>query len=224
MDDKLLRKVAARADDGAAAQRDQLQRFDWLLAALDVFVSEGIDEVRITRLADDLGVTRGSFYWHFTNRDDLIDALVDYWREKNTPAIVNAVKDSPSLDDGILGFFETCVDADLFDPRLDLAIREWARRSPDIRTELDRADEIRITTIKDFFERFGYSMPQAFIRARVMYFAQIGFYALDVKDTLDVRLSYIDAYFESFTGRNLDPAKGRRFQRRMSERFGLELP
>ncbi len=84
-DTSLLKAVAARG--APTTDRKQLQRFDWLQRALTVFVSEGIDAVRITRLADDLGVTRGSFYWHFENREDLIDALVSYWKDKNTAAI-----------------------------------------------------------------------------------------------------------------------------------------
>ena len=155
-DQTLLRAVA---DRGTTPQdRNQLQRFDWLLKALEIFVSEGIDAVRITRLADELGVTRGSFYWHFGNRDDLINALVDYWRDKNTHAIVDAVENAQSLGDGIFRFFGTCLDPGLFDPRLDLAIREWSRRAENIRTEMDAADNTRIDSITDFFKRFDYPM------------------------------------------------------------------
>ncbi len=202
-DNTLLKAVADRGT--TAPERNQLQRFDWLLAALEIFVAEGTDAVRITRLADDLGVTRGSFYWHFTNREDLIDTLVTYWRDKNTRAIVSAMENATSLSDGIFRLFETCLDTDLFDSRLDLAIREWARRSDVIRTALDDADTTRVQSITDFFTRFGYPMPQAFIRARVIYFSQIGFYALDVKEPLSTRLSYTEAYFESFTGKHLEP-------------------
>ena len=185
-----------------------------------MFVTEGIDEVRITRLADDLDVTRGSFYWHFSNRDDLLDALVDYWKAKNTPAIIASTDNADSLDAGIFQFFETCIDAQQFDSRLDLAIREWARRSKSIRKALDEADHARVQAFTEFFQRFGYPMPQAFIRARVIYFAQIGFYALDVDEPMDVRTGYTEAYFESFTGRAMDPEEGRRFQQRVMEKFG----
>ena len=129
-DARLLKAVASR--DRKIQDRNQLGRFDWLESALGVFVSEGIDSVRITRLADDLGVTRGSFYWHFKNREDLVDALVAFWREKNTPGMIDSVTHASSLHQGIFDFFETTIDDNRFDPRLDLAIREWARRSPNI--------------------------------------------------------------------------------------------
>ena len=98
-DASLLEEIANRGI--MSPERKQLQRIDWLLKALDIFVAEGIDAVRITRLAEDLGVTRGSFYWHFENREDLIAALVSYWKDKNTSAITESVANAANLADGI---------------------------------------------------------------------------------------------------------------------------
>ncbi len=220
-DTALLRQVAEKGN--IASERKQLQRFDWLLKALEIFVEEGIDAVRITRLADELGVTRGSFYWHFSNREELIEALVDYWKSRNTDAIVGSVKKARSLSDGIFRFFDTCLDDSLFDPRLDLAIREWARRSEEIRQQLDAADEARVQALTEFYQRFGYPMPEAFIRARVIYFAQIGFYALDVHEDLETRLSYTEAYFLSFTGKELDPETAEKFHLHVRQVYGDKL-
>ena len=218
MDNQALLKTVA--DKGlVTAERNQLQRFDWLLVALELFITEGIDAVRITRLANELGVTRGSFYWHFTNRDDLIDSLVAYWRDKNTSVIVEAVSSATSLSDGIFNFFDTCVDSNQFDPRLDLAIREWARRSEDIRQQIDLADETRLKAITSLFSRYAYPMPEAFIRARVIYFAQIGFYALDVRESLSTRLSYTEAYYECFTGKTLSPTLADSFRKRINDKY-----
>jgi len=222
VDQSLLRKVAEESHPDSN-QRNQLQRFDWLSAALKVFVTEGIDEVRITRLAGDLNVTRGSFYWHFNSREDLVNALVEYWKEKNTRAITQSFNNVTNFEDGICQFFETCVDTDRFDPRLDLAIREWARRSKEIRRALDLADQARIEAITNYFSRFGFAMPNAFIRARVLYFAQIGFYALEVNELLEVRLGYTKDYFECFTGRKMSKNKQQQFIDHMQEKFGEEI-
>ena len=220
-DKALLRLVAERGN--SLAERKQLQRFDWLLKALEIFIAEGIDAVRITRLADELNVSRGSFYWHFSNREDLIAALVDYWKNRNTNAIVDSVANTGNLSDGIFQFFETCLDTELFDPRLDLAIREWARRSPEIREQLDAADETRVQAIADFYQRCGYPMPEAFIRARVIYFAQIGFYALDVHEDLETRLSYTDAYYLSFTGKALQAKRAEAFKQHVRQKYENKL-
>ena len=217
MDDDLLRSVAERAV--SSPERVQLQRLDWIAKALEIFVGEGIDAVRIMRLAGELEVTRGSFYWHFANRAELVDALVKYWQAKNTPAIVEAVAAARSLADGVLRFFEACVDPQQFDPRLDLAVREWARRSPPIRAQMEEADNARIEALKELFRRFGYAHPDSFIRARVIYFAQIGFYALDVKEPMKTRLGYLESYFTAFTGRRLSHLEAEAFRGRLLDEF-----
>lgn len=221
-DTQLLQEVAERG--APIPGRKQFQRFDWLQQALDVFVSAGIDAVRITRLADDLGVTRGSFYWHFENREDLIDALVGYWKDKNTAAIIRSVEQAADLEDGIFGYFETCVDAAHFDPRLDLAIREWSRRSRPIRELVDREDAARIGALQDFFTRFDYPLPDALIRARVLYYSQIGFYALEIEETLTTRLNYTESYFECFTGKRLDPRRAEAFKQYIFDTYGDHSP
>jgi len=221
-DASLLRAVAERGTHNT--ERGQLQRFDWLQRALEIFVAEGIDAVRITRLAEDLHVTRGSFYWHFTNREDLIDALVSYWKDKNTEAITNSVNQAASLAEGIFRFFETCIDAALFDPRLDLALREWARRSATIRGLVDLEDDARIEALKKFYLHFGYKLPQALIRARVLYYSQIGFYALEVQEPLQTRLGYTEAYFEAFTGKLLETREADKFRQYIIDTYGDKLP
>jgi len=217
-DTNLLRAVAERGI--TSTERNQLQRFDWLRKALDTFVEEGIDSIRITRLADDLGVTRGSFYWHFQNREDLIDSLVSFWKDKNTAAITGSVAQASSLADGILRFFETCIDNSQFDTRLDLALREWSRRSSTIRALLDGEDEARIEALRQFYLRFDYPMPQALIRARVLYYSQIGFYALGTHESLDTRLSYTEAYFEAFTGQQLTAHESADFRNHILDNYG----
>jgi AcrR family transcriptional regulator len=217
-DTRLLRAVAERG--ASIPQRSQLQRFDWLQQALEIFVDEGIDAVRITRLADDLGVTRGSFYWHFRNRKDLLDSLVSYWKDKNTAAITESMAQASSLANGIFSFFETCIDAALFDPRLDLALREWARRSPAIHALVDAEDATRVEALRQFYLRFEYPLPQALIRARVLYYSQIGFYALGTRESLQTRLQYTEAYFEAFTGQQLTQREAEDFRGYILDKYG----
>jgi AcrR family transcriptional regulator len=217
-DTRLLRTVAERGV--STPPRSQLQRFDWLQQALEIFIDEGIDAIRITRLADDLGVTRGSFYWHFQNREDLLDSLVSYWKDKNTAAITESMAQASSLANGIFRFFETCIDAALFDPRLDLALREWARRSPAIHALVDAEDTTRVEALRQFYLRFDYSMPQALIRARVLYYSQIGFYALGTRESLQTRLQYTEAYFEAFTGQQLTRRETEDFRGYILDKYG----
>ena len=69
----------------------RLSRDDWLAAALEVLYDEGVGNVSIVRIARDLGVTRGSFYWHFKDRHDLLRSLLDFWVHSQTEAILEKV-------------------------------------------------------------------------------------------------------------------------------------
>lgn len=198
----LIARVAGQDREGGDAP-SRLGRTEWLSAALRLFIEEGIGALRITRLAEELSVTRGSFYWHFKDRGELLAAITAFWKRKNTAAVVTAVEEARSLSDGVLRLFDAWVDPDSFDPRLDIAMREWARRSDAIRAAVEAADARRIDAITAFYRRFGYPMPDAFIRARVIYFTQLGYYALEVQEPMTERLGYLEAYYESFTGRRL---------------------
>ena len=71
----------------AKKKAKRLSREDWGEAALEVLYSEGVGKVSIVRIARDLGVTSGSFYWHFKDRNDLLRSLLDFWVHAQTEAI-----------------------------------------------------------------------------------------------------------------------------------------
>ncbi|MEL7282204.1 MAG: TetR/AcrR family transcriptional regulator [Pseudomonadota bacterium] len=189
-------------------RQPRLTAAHWIEEALRTLVTRGIDGVQITALARALKVTRGSFYWHFDTRDDLLAALINEWRARNTNVIVDAIADAPTLDEGILELFAVWVDHTRFDPDLDSAVRAWAKHDATLSQIMTAEDDARINAIAAFFERFGYAGKEAFIRARVIYLTQISFYALgiDASESVETRLGYLEAYFQSFTGRDIDPA------------------
>ncbi len=184
-----------------------LCRRDWVEMGLRLLVDEGIDAVKITRLAQALGVTRGSFYWHFKDRADLLDQLLDHWQRHNTAAVVAAAETAQDLTEGILALFDAWIDADRFDPRLDSALRDWARQTPRIKTAVAEADQARVAAFAALYQRAGYEKTEAFIRARILYFAQVGYYALNIEEPDAQRISFLESYFKGFTGRDMDPAR-----------------
>ena len=189
-----------------------LSRDDWITIGLEVLATDGIDAVRITRLAEALGITRGSFYWHFKDQADLLSALVGRWQDQNTAALVNAVDQEQDLTLGILALFDVWRDYRRFDPRVDTAMRDWARNSEEVHRAVEAADRCRMAAIARLFERAGFEPKEAFIRARVIYFTQVGYYALGVTESLTERFGYLEAYFSCFTGRNLDPGAARAYR------------
>ena len=188
-------------------QRALLGKKDWLNAALKVLLSEGIHAVQITRLANDLSMTRGSFYWHFEDRGDLLTELIQEWRHLNSDVMKEALKGVSSLEEGILALFTVWVSAEPFNARLDQAMREWASLSEAVKNAVEVEDQSRIETIKDFFIDQGYEPTDAFIRARVIYFTQVSYYALGVNEPMAQRLSYLKVYYRCFTGKELDAEK-----------------
>ena len=197
----------------------RLSREDWLVDALAVLVSRGVDAVQITHLARRLGVTRGSFYWHFENREALLDALLAEWRARNSDVMLSALANAESLQDGILALFNVWVDHKRFDPALDQAVRDWARHAGEVRAIVAAEDDARVEAIARFFARHGYLEAEAFIRGRVIYFTQLSYYALGIAEPIDTRLGYLSAYFLTFTGRELDADAAQRFrQRQQGER------
>ena len=70
-----------------------LSREDWILAAIDAVVRGGGDALRIDRLCSELEVTKGSFYHHFENRDDLVAAIADYWARTQPEQVVAVLGD-----------------------------------------------------------------------------------------------------------------------------------
>lgn len=177
-------------------------RENWLEAALEILISDGVESVRILTLGRRLGVSRSSFYWYFESRQDLLDQLLQQWRNKNTRFIVErALRPASSITQGVLNVFECWVDERLFNPRLDFAIRAWARHSPDVRAIIDDADNERLEAIRQMYLRQGYHEPDAFVRARVLYFMQIGYYSLEIVEPMKNRLSLVPAYLRGFTGR-----------------------
>ncbi len=194
----------------------QLTRDDWIEKALSVLIEDGIEAVQITHLSRLLDVTRGSFYWHFKSREELLGALMSEWRARNTGVMLDALSAAPTLADGILELFSIWVDHTRFDPKLDQAVRDWARRSIDVRGRVAEEDENRVKSIAAFFEKHGYEATEAFIRARVIYFTQVSYYALGIEEPLTQRMHYLAAYFQCFTGRQIDERLAEAFLTRIA--------
>jgi AcrR family transcriptional regulator len=176
-------------------------RNDWLDLALSVLQRDGVAAVTVLNLSERLRVSRSSFYWYFRNRGQLLDELMKRWEDLNTRSIVRQCEaPAASISEAACNVFRCWVDPDLFSPRLDFAVREWARRSETVRGALDRSDGERTAAIRAMFMRYGYPFEDALVRARVLYYMQIGYYALDIKEPMEARLKLTPHYLQTFTG------------------------
>ena len=160
-----------------AAQRPTLSPEDWTRAATEVLVDQGIDHVRVDVLAGQLQVTRGSFYWHFRDREALLRSVLQTWREQATIQLTERLEKAhedprEQLKDVLSLPFRGR--AATRAARIELAIRAWARRDEMARFAVEEADGARIGYIAQIFSALGFSMKEARHRAFLLYTYVLG--------------------------------------------------
>lgn len=183
----------------------KVTRADWLAAARDILIRKGVAHVKIAPFARRMEVSRSSFYWYFKDRADLLDALLQQWEAQNTAQIIaHCRKPASEITEAVCNFFACFVDETRFDRGLDFAVREWARSDSALRARVDAADAARIAAVTGMFTAHDYPAEEADARARILYFMQLGYHALDVREPLDERLTRAWPYMQQFTGRPPD--------------------
>lgn len=176
-------------------------REDWIQIALETLIADGIERVKVLVLADKLGCARSSFYWYFQDRADLLGSLLEHWEMTNTRAILDGAGQEAATINAALGhLLASWVGPGKFDTRLDFAVRDWARRSAHVRRALDLSDAARIGAIFEMFLRHGYARSEADVRARIVYFTQIGYDALDQRESWERRIERVRDYLYCHTG------------------------
>ncbi len=181
----------------------RLRPEDWLNAAQARLVDGGIDAVKIGPLAADLKVTRGSFYWHFRDRNHLLQTLLARWQAQSHEMFNRLVGgDGATGMDEFVRLVHLWVDESEFHPALESAMRDWARTSEAVSAVVKAVDEERIAYIKRIFLDFGYGEDEAFIRARITYFHQVGYYTIGYNETLDARMALLPMYVYVLTGQS----------------------
>jgi AcrR family transcriptional regulator len=173
----------------------------WLDAAYEVLCDSGVEAVKVMPLAKQLGLTRTGFYWHFKDRDALLEAMIERWEAKNTGNLVARTEAyAETICEAVFNLFDCWIDETLFDARLDLAIRNWARNDSALQVRLDKADETRTRAIAAMFRRFGYSKENAQVRSRTVIYTQIGYIAMQVSESKEMRIARMPDYVEVYTG------------------------
>ena len=174
------RAPRARNDATSRARKDtrgsSLSVDDWIAAANDLLVSENIRGVRISTLCLKLKVTKGSFYWHFSSRKDLLRALLDSWRRRMTLNIANKLG---RLTNGAVSTLRAL----LMLPRktfsatgaaVEMSIRDWGRREKLAHDALKEVDKIRLSSFEQSFQKLGFSAREARLRGYVAYAIMMG--------------------------------------------------
>ncbi len=149
--------------DGQESGGRPLTREDWIEAAVEVLVNSSIEQVKVERLALALKVSKGSFYWHFQNREQLLDALLNRWVQLSTiEPRTRLVDPEPSAIQRLLLILRLPLRSlrALKAADVELAMLGWARRSQAAAAAVAEVDRFRVSDITEQFREMG-ADPQA---------------------------------------------------------------
>lgn len=172
--------AAKKKEAGKPVEAPRLSRDDWLDAAFRAVVEGGFDKARVLMIADALGVTRGSFYWHFTDHADLITALLARWRERELALDLqlrasSAANSDPRADlEHLLHAALAHAGEDLENMRFELALRGLGRRDSAVAQMLAEVDELRLKLLQEKFLRLTGDTKKSVDLAALLYLAIVG--------------------------------------------------
>ena len=174
----MRRSIRCRIDRSVAKVRTP--RGAWLHAALQALAAGGPDAVRVETLAVSLGVSKGGFYWHFADRQALLDEMLDTWEKTGTEDIIARVAGHPGDARAKLQkLFDITSSPDGL--AVELAVRDWSRRDSDVAGRLRRADNRRMGFVRSLFGQFCADEDDVEVRSMMSYSMVIGSYFVAVE-------------------------------------------
>lgn len=169
-----LRKSATASV--ASPSRVQLAPERWVDVAIDVLAREGIAGLRVEVLAKRCGVTKGSFYWHFKDRQALLDAVLEHWKkgrildiEKTTSVASGKERDQLHYAIEVYG-----ASRNRKGMSIELAVRDWARHDPQAAAIVESVDLYRLDCTRKLFVASGMSDAEAKSRSLLLYACVFG--------------------------------------------------
>lgn len=178
----------------------KLDRKAWISKGLEVLAVSGVEAVRVEPLAKMMQVTKGSFYWHFKNRAELLSAILAEWVNQETESIIERVEQADGTPrEKLLYLFELAVQDDM---QAERAIRAWATRDLSALETLHEVDQRRISYTQGLFVNVGFSLTEALVRARLVYYALIGEEQIMGQIDRAERLATVRHWYEILTHTN----------------------
>jgi AcrR family transcriptional regulator len=149
-------------------------RTSWIEEGLRALAAGGPDAVRIETLAETLGVTKGGFYWHFDDRRALLEEILDTWELVSVDEVIERVEsDGGDARTKLRRLSALAASSD--EPlKIDLAVRDWARREQTVADRLQRVDNRRMDYMRSLFGAFCPDEDDVEARCMVFYSLWIG--------------------------------------------------
>jgi len=144
----------------------RLSREEWLARALEVLGRKGAGELTVESLARQLGVTKGSFYWHFKDRADFFRQLIEYWDEHFTQTVIAEISGLGTPPEERLLELMQLVHTKRLD-RFEMPVRAWAQQNPALAPLVRSVDKRRIVFVRSLFLGMGFDEDEAEMRTRI---------------------------------------------------------
>ena len=159
-----------------AATRTQLDQDSWIDTAIDVLASDGVNGLRVEVLAKRCGVTKGSFYWHFKDRQALLDAVLERWKAGRIRDIEKTTAVSPGKERDQLHYAIEVYGAsrNRKGMAIELAVRDWARHDAAAARVVESVDLYRLECTRKLFVAAGMSDAEAKSRSLLLYACVFG--------------------------------------------------
>lgn len=157
-------------------ERTTLSAADWERAALDLISEQGIQAMAIEPLARRMGITKGSFYWHFSSRESLLEQALLGWEEHDARNLATSLGELSGPRERLISFFRR-VSREGLTHRVYSALCAAADH-PQVQPFLDRVAERRMKHIAQAFEELGMNVTEAEHHARLTYSVYLGFLQL----------------------------------------------
>ena len=149
----------------------RLTKQDWINSGLRMLATDGASALKVGAMAAALGVSRGSFYWHFKDFSDFRALLLHSWRDRTVDQVNREFED----DGGGPGRLQRLVKRAFFGKRgLDRAIRMWATDEPEVAAMVAAVDASRVDYMAQLLIAAGIDARQAQPRAAFIYWAYLG--------------------------------------------------
>lgn len=151
-----------RDEDSAASGR--VSRQNWIDIAVSNLAKDSVAALRVDELAEQLGVTKGSFYWHFENREALLQAVLLWWRDLMTnqmPELLAKLPNDPRQRIEKIIRIGLSSGPSVPGGPFELSLRDWARRDAKVRKIVNEVDEARVHLLVDLYGQLGLSATQA---------------------------------------------------------------
>ena len=151
---------------------DQLTARDWLKQGLKTLVQDGFTALKAEPMAKAMGVSRGSFYWHFADVEAFHAEILDYWREIAAERIIDDVGAAAGKNNALQLLLHR-----VFGERLALenSVRRWAVVDPRAKAAVEAIDKRRLGYVESQMHNAGVSRDVARARAQILYWAYLGF-------------------------------------------------